>query len=109
MKAKVRKFLKSGKEVLSKIKLYKKTDIKVEELPNITFEYFQGISYGNMYMRMYQAQFEGFTILKQTNTKIDRHGCPKGKPITFYFIEGHDKEYKNLMELITLLRQGQLK
>lgn len=109
MRTKVRKLLKSGKEVLSKIKLTKKTDTKVEELPNITFEYFQGISYGNMYMRMYQAQFEGFTIFKQTNTKRDRYGYPKGNPITFYFVEGHDKEYNNLMKLITLLRQGQLK
>ena len=109
MKEKVRKLLTSGKEVLSKIKLTKKSDTNVEEKPNITFEYFQGISYGNMYMRMYQAQFEGFTIFKQTNIKRDRYGYPKKNPITFYFIEGHDKEYNDLMELITLLRQGKLK
>ena len=109
MKEKVRKLLTSGKEVLSKIKLTKKSDTNVEEKPNITFEYFQGISYGNMYMRMYQTQFEGFTIFKQTNTKRDRYGYPKANPITFYFVEGHYKEYNDLMELITLLRQGKLK
>ena len=108
MKNNIRKFLKSWKQVLSKIKLTKKTDINKEEFPNITFEYFQGITYGNMYMRMYQAQFEGFTILKQTNTKRDKYGNPKGNPITFYFVEGHDKEYSNLLNLITLLREGKI-
>lgn len=121
MRLKFKRLIKNSEKLflLSKIKLnmIKNTDTEInindikpkEPEDSIIFEYFQGIAYGNMYMRMYQATYSGSIIFKQTNTKRDKYGKPKGNPKTFYFVEGHNKEYSKLETLTKLIDKGILK
>ena len=111
MKQKFKKLLTNSKTILEKIKLHKKSIATLEPEMELEFKYIQGITLGNMYMRMYVSKYKNFIIFKQTNTKRSIYGFPvkNAKPITFYFIEGHDKEYKKLSDLIKLLDTGKLK
>lgn len=97
--------LKKLKEHKNKTKEPESSEL-LDKINSLKFEYLQGISYGNMYMRMYQAPYNGLTVYMQTNTKRDRYGHPKGKGNTFYFVNGHDKEYANLKDIINLIDRG---
>lgn len=117
MKTKIKKFKNflQCKRLLNKLSIFKDNneDAVISEpeciKESLTFNYIQGITYRNMYMRMHEATYGDSKIFKQVNTKRDKYGIPKGKPITFYFIEGHDKEYSNLKTLTDLIDKGVLK
>lgn len=100
--------LKASSINLLKKFINKKTKNKPKE-PELVFEYIQGLTISNMYLRMYETVYSGVKVFKQVNTKRDRYGYPKGKSNTFYFVEGLDKEFKNLSDLIQLIDKGKVK
>ena len=100
--------LKSTSLALLKKCINKKTKHKPQE-PELVFEHIQGLVVSNMYLRMYETVYAGVKVFKQTNTKRDRYGHPKGKPNTFYFVDGLDKEFKNLSDLLILIDKGKIK
>lgn len=102
---KLKNLLKTFKK---RINVETKTKLAHQE-PEIVFEYIQGLSLSNMYMRMYETVYAGVKVFKQVNTKRDKYGHPKGNPTTFYFVSGLDKEFKKLTDLLSLIDKGKIK
>jgi hypothetical protein len=102
--------LKTNSKLLKRIREHRNKVKEPEgEVPSIKFVYFQGLTLGNMYMRMSEGQYKGITILMQTNTKRDGYGYPKGKGKTFYFVDSHNEEFNKLSDLIALIDKGIVK